>query len=126
MYRLAANAILKKTILCSPITNKNISAAGLSNMMHADCSVMLLYPSKLSYFIENVVSFVLLSGIIIFVSGLPGIIGIICIGCILIFRYAFKKLTNKVDNDLNICSKARVRFTIEVFNIIKFIKANAL
>jgi hypothetical protein len=126
MYRLAANAILKKTILCSPITNKKISATGLSNMMHADCSAMLMYPSKLSYLIENVVSFVLLSGIIIFVSGLPGIIGILGIAGNLIFRYVFKRFVNKVDKDLGVCTKARVKFTIEVFNIVKFIKANAL
>ena len=112
MYRLTANLILKKTILCSPLTNKDISATNLSNMMHSDCSVMLMYPAKLPYLIENVVSFILLSGIIIYVSGLPGLIGIVCLGTILIFRYAFKKFVGKIDEELNIRTKERTSFTI--------------
>lgn len=126
MYRLTTNTILKKTILCSPLTNKDISVTALSNMMHSDCSVMLMYPAKLSYLIENLVSFVLLSGIIVYVSGLPGLIGILCVGANLLFRYFFKKFTQNVDKALNIRTKERTSFTIEVFNIIKFIKANAL
>lgn len=87
---------------------------------------MLMYPAKLSYLIENLVSFVLLSGIIVYVSGLPGLIGILCVGANLLFRYFFKKFTQNVDKALNIRTKERTSFTIEVFNIIKFIKANAL
>lgn len=92
IYRLMANAILKKTINCSPLTNKNISSAELSKMMHSDCSVLQMYPAKLSYMIENGVAFVVLSGTIIWVSGLIGIIGILLLGANFLFRYLFRKL----------------------------------
>lgn len=101
MYRLVTNSILKKTILCSPLTNKNISTTELSKMMHTDCSVLLMYPAKLSYFLENVLSFIALSGIVLFVSGLPGLIGILLIGANLFFRILFKKVINKVEKTLN-------------------------
>ena len=68
----------------------------------------------------------MLSGIILFAAGIPGLIGIILLGSNLLMRFLFKKVINKVDKDLNTLTKKRVTTTIEVFNIIKFIKANAL
>lgn len=68
----------------------------------------------------------MLSGIILFAAGIPGLIGIILLGSNLLMRFLFKKMINKVDKDLNALTKKRVTTTIEVFNIIKFIKANAL
>lgn len=81
-------------------------------MMHTDCSVLLMYPAKLSYFLENVLSFITLSGIVLFVSGLPGLIGILLIGANLFFRILFKRVINKVEKGLNERTKERVKATI--------------
>lgn len=126
LYRLTANAILKKTIKCSPLTNRKISVTELSKMMHSDCSVLQLYPPKLSYMIENGIAFVVLSGTIIWTSGIPGIIAILLLGANFLFRYLFRKLMMSTEREINIKAKERIKFTIEVINIIKFIKANAL
>ena len=97
MYRLMVNAIVKKTIACSPLTNKNISATQLSKTMQTDCSLLLLYPVKLSFFIENIISFVMLSAIILYAAGFAGFIGICMVGTYLIFRFLFKKVINRID-----------------------------
>jgi len=126
MYRLVSNAIVKKTFKCSPLTNKNISVTHLNKMMDTDCSILLLYPAKLAYFIENIMVFVILSVLVIYVASWPGVIAISLVAANLFFRFLFKKSINDIDKDLGVQTNRRVKTTIEVFNIIKFIKANAL
>lgn len=126
MYRLVSNAIVKKTFKCSPLTNKKISVTHLNKMMDTDCSILLLYPAKLAYFIENILCFVLLSVLVIYVASWPGVIGISLVGANLFFRFLFKKAINNMDKELGVHTNKRIKTTIEVFNIIKFIKANAL
>lgn len=126
MYRLLSNAIVKKTFKCSPLTNKKISVTHLNKMMDTDCSILLLYPAKLAYFIENILVFVILSVLVIYVASWPGVIGISLVALNLLFRFYFKKTINDMDKDLVVLTNRRIKTTIEVFNIIKFIKANAL
>ena len=126
MYRLVSNAIVKKTFNTSPLTNKNISVTHLNKMMDTDCSILLMYPNKLAYFIENILCFVILSALVIYVASWPGVIGIALVAANLFFRFYFKRAINVMDKDLSVLTVARIKTTIEVFNIIKFIKANAL
>jgi len=95
-------------------------------MMDTDCSILLLYPAKLAYFIENIMVFVILSVLVIYVASWPGVIAISLVAANLFFRFLFKKSINDIDKDLGVQTNRRVKTTIEVFNIIKFIKANAL
>lgn len=126
MYRLVSNAIVKKTFKCSPLTNKKISVTHLSKMMDTDCSILLMYPAKYAYFIENILCFLLLSVLVIYVASWPGVIGIFLVAANLFFRFLFKKAINDMDKDLAVKTNQRINTTIEVFNIVKFIKANAL
>ena len=126
MYRLVSNAIVKKTFKTSPLTNKKISVTHLSKMMDTDCSILLMYPAKYAYFIENILCFVLLSVLVIYVASWPGVIGIFLVAANLFFRFLFKKAINDMDKDLAVKTNQRINTTIEVFNIVKFIKANAL
>jgi len=95
-------------------------------MMDTDCSILLLYPAKLAYFIENIMVFVILSVLVIYVASWPGVIAISLVAANLFFRFLFKKSINDIDKELGVQTNRRVKTTIEVFNIIKFIKANAL
>ena len=126
MYRLTMNVVVKKTMNCSPTTNKEISATNLNKMVDTDCSILLMYPAKSSYFVENILCFVMLSVLVIYVASWPGVIGIGLVAANLFFRFLFKKAINNMDVDLAVLTKERVSNTIETFNIIKFIKANAL
>lgn len=126
LYRLVSNTILQKTFQVSPLTNKKISITHLNKMMDSDCSLLMMYPAKLAYFIENIICFVILSIFVIYVAGLPGIIGITLVAANLFLRMLFKKKINVMDKDLGVLTNMRIKTTIEVFNIIKFIKANAL
>ena len=112
MYRLAANAIVKKTLKCSPLTNKKISPTNLNKMMDTDCSILLMYPQKYSYFIENILCFILLSALVIYVATWPGVIGIVLIAANLFFRLLFKKAINAMDRDLAVLTNNRVSTTI--------------
>ena len=97
MYRLMSNAITKKTFNCSPLTNKNISVTEMSKMMHSDCAMLLVYPAKLSLVMDNAVLFVILSGTILFVAGIPGLIGILLTAANLAIRFLFRKGMKKID-----------------------------
>ena len=94
--------------------------------MDTDCKNVMMYPNKHCYYIENILSFICLSWLIVYVASWPGVIGIILVGVNLIFRFYFKHKLVVMDDDLEKFTKARVMTTIEVINIIKFIKANAL
>jgi ABC-type multidrug transport system fused ATPase/permease subunit len=85
-----------------------------------------MYPAKLAYFMENILCFVILSTLVIYVASWPGVIGIALVSANLFFRFLFKRIINKMDKDLGVITNLRVKTTIEIFNIIKFIKANAL
>lgn len=97
MYRLITNALLKKTILCSPLTNKNISETELTKTMQTDCYMFLIYPAKLSFFLENLVTFFTLSAIILYSAGFAGFIGILLLTATMLFRFVFKKFVNRID-----------------------------
>lgn len=112
MYRLVANAIVKKTFRCSPLTNKKISVTHLNKMMDTDCSILLMYPAKLAYFIENILCFLILATLVILVGGWPGVIGICLVGANLIFRFLFKKIINNMDRDLLVVTNKRIKTTI--------------
>ena len=70
--------------------------------------------------------FVILSVLVIYVASWPGVIAISLVAANLFFRFLFKKSINDIDKELGVQTNRRVKTTIEVFNIIKFIKANAL
>ena len=97
MYRLVSNAVVKKTFKCSPLTNKKISATNLNKMVDTDCSILLMYPVKYAYFIENILCFVLLSVLVVYVASWPGVIGISLVAANLFFRFLFKRAINKMD-----------------------------
>ena len=85
-----------------------------------------MYPNKLAYFIENIIIFILLSTLVVIIAGWPGVVGILCYAINLVMRFYYKKAINKMDKSLAKLTNARISTTIETFNIIKFIKANAL
>ena len=112
MYRLASNAVVKKTLKCSPLTNKKISATNLNKMVDTDCSIILLHPTRYATFIENILNFILLSALVVYVSAWPGVIGIVLIGANLFFRFLFKRAIGSMDKDLAVLTKDRVSTTI--------------
>ena len=112
MYRLVSNTIVKKTFRSSPLTNKKISVTHLNKMVDTDCSILLMYPVKLTYFIENILCFVILATLVVVVSSWAGVIGIALVGANLIFRFLFKKIINNMDKDLLIVTNKRIKTTI--------------
>jgi hypothetical protein len=97
IYRLGANCLIKKSLRCSPLSNKNISSTMLSKLMHTDCECLLIYPSKIGFALENVFSMVIVSCLAVYVAGLPGLIGILLFLSYMAVRACFKKLINKVE-----------------------------
>ena len=75
---------------------------------------------------DNILCFVILAVLVIYVASWPGVIGISLVAANLFFRFLFKKAISNIDKDLGVLTNRRIKTTIEVFNIIKFIKANAL
>lgn len=91
MYQLVSLAITKKTLKCSPLSNKNISASDLTKMMHNDCYNIITYPAKIGVMLEMTITHICLPVIAVYVAGMPGAIGIGLLFTVLVMRFLFKK-----------------------------------
>ena len=126
MYQLVCMAVTTKTLRCSPLSNKKISPSQLTKMMHNDCYNIISYPAKVGVMIEMIITHAILPVIAIYVAGVPGAIGIALLFIIIILRFIFKRQLAAGDKRIGILSNQRIKATIEIFNIIKLIKANSL
>ncbi len=95
-------------------------------MMHNDCYNIINYPARLGVMIEMIITHTCLPVIAIYVTGVPGAIGIALLFIAIFLRFIFKKYLAAGDKRINSLSNQRIKATIEVFNIIKLIKVNSL
>jgi hypothetical protein len=84
----------------------------LSKMMHTDCSMLIIYPTKLGSAIENTINQIISSAIIVYVSGLAGFIGIVFLLITMLIRYLMKKKIDDTGKELNMLSNKRITSTI--------------
>ena len=112
MYKLVAKTIVMKTLKCSPLSNKNISMTKLSKMMHTDCSMLIIYPSKLGLAIDHTLNQIISSAIVIYVSGFAGLIGILFLLLTMLLRYLMKIKIDEAAKELNMLSNKRITSTI--------------
>ena len=126
MMRLVSNALVTKVLKYSPLTNKSITVAEISKLMDTDCPLIKIYPIKLAFLLEQIIGIILLSVTIIYVSGVAGLIGICIFGVSIFMRTFLKILKENSDKEMGIWTNKRVKASIELFNIIKFIKTTAL
>ena len=94
--------------------------------MHIDCEKLISYPTKNASVWEGALYFILLSALVIYLAGWSGVAGLTCMCLIVSIRYCMKKMIKKRETELNYETGRRVKTEIEVFGMIKFIKANAL
>jgi len=101
MYQLVSLIITKKTLKCSPLSNKNIKSSELTKMMHTDCYNIITYPARIGVMVENTITHICLPLIAVHVAGLPGLIGILLLFTALFLRFAFKKMLATGEKKIN-------------------------
>ena len=69
-------------------------------MMHSDCAIIMSYPAKLAMVLDNLLNFVILSAIILRVSGFVGLAGIFFMVFALLLRILIKKHIDSIDKSL--------------------------
>ena len=92
MHQLISLAIIRKSLSCSTLSNKNITISEMSKIMHIDCEKLLHYPIKNASVVEGGLYFVLLSTLVVYLAGWPGLIGLICLSLLVSIRYCMKKI----------------------------------
>jgi uncharacterized membrane protein len=79
-----------------------------------------------SHFLTNVYGVLFTIFTIIYLFGWAGLLGIIVLVGMISFRVFFRKTIEAYDEELGKETSSRVRQTVDVFGIIKFIKVAAL
>jgi len=92
MYQLISEAIIRKSLNCSTLSNKKITVSEMSKIMHIDCEKLMYYPIKNASVVEGVLYFILLSALVVYLAGLAGAIGLVCLSLLVSIRYCMKKI----------------------------------
>ncbi len=97
MYRLMSEALVRKSLKCSVLSNKGISISEMSEIMHIECEKLLTYPSKSVAVVEGALYIVFLSGFIVYLGGLGGLIGIICFILMISIRFCLRSTFTRTE-----------------------------
>jgi hypothetical protein len=92
MYQLVTLAVAKKTLKCSPLSNKNILGSELTKMMHTDCYNIITYPARFGVMLEYTLTHIISPAIGVAVAGIPGVIAIALLFTSLFLRFMFKRV----------------------------------
>ena len=127
MYHCTCQAIIDKTIRTSQASNKDkITNTEISKLMHLDAEKLLLLPYKRSSVLNNLISILFNAFMLIFLMSWIGLLGFALIFVnVFLFVYIFSK-AKEYEVDLAVSRDTRIKKTMEVFEMIKFIKITSL
>lgn len=127
MYHCVSQAIIDKAIRTSQANNiDRITNTEISRLMHVDTEKLFFFPFKRSYVLNNIISIALNAFILVFLMSWVGLVGF----CLLfanffLFVGIFSKMKD-YEADLAGRRDTRIRKTMEIFEMIKFIKISSL
>jgi ABC-type transport system involved in cytochrome bd biosynthesis fused ATPase/permease subunit len=126
MHSILSMAVISKTLKVSLLSSQSVTSSELLKIMQIDMERIIAYPEVSSYLWVNYYTIIFNILLIVFLFGWAGFAGIIVLLLTLSLRVCFKKIIDKYEEELGRETSSRVQKTVDIFNIIKFIKVAAL
>ena len=127
LFRCISQAVVDKTFEVSLSSSQEIlTISNLSKLIHLDLEKILSYPYKVAYVRVNIVTALLNLGAIFFLLGWVGFIACLIYFVLFMGNLVHKWKADDLEIELMKSRDIRIKSTMELMSIIKFIKVNAL